>query len=618
MEVEASTPPRNSSNKGNLNITVNEAHRTEEKQSKKIVREAKQVLAYHDSTFADQFNALRVLIFVTLEHPRSSRLAWYISLFLVACILLNSISFIISTIPSLFHYPASCANPICTPGPDTACTKVICPPEDNKIIWYLELVTIAIFTVDYILRVSCVPPVPVDLVFPRSLEYTIDGRLKDRSRYYRMSIWRKVTKYIMSGLNIIDLVSIVPYYISLFVGQKLPVLRMLRFLRFLLIFKLGRRFREAGAIISRTLRASLPALLIFLFLTTVMAVTFGSVMYFFEGGVFSVTPEFPAGGFLRPNTRNTALEKSPFVSIITGIYWYIVNTTTLGNAALYPTTSGGRIASCFIAYCGLLSLALPITIIGQNFSQQYNMVYVDPDSHPHLFYPPTPRTPRTPKGGSQTPRRKGAAPGTRDGFKGQREDLNYVSPEQEIEALRAEFQQQIDALRLHMQSSTGGPSQQQQQQEVDALRAYVQREIVNMKMTMNGANGMQGPGQQYQQQQQGEAGREGGQGGREGGYGRVSSEDGDSTMGTRSFSMGGREGGRENSYRERERESAEALRQRQREEGQRQREEEEEREHQTQRSLREAEINTFRNQITEGIRRFSPQAELETFRGGLY
>lgn len=85
---------------------------------------------------------------------------------------------------------------------------------------------------------------------------------------------------------------------------------------------------------------------------------------------------------------------------------------------------------------------------------------------------------------------------------------------------------------------------------------------------------------------------------------------------------GGREAGRDNVFRgqgretnyrdrERERESAEALRQRQREE-------EEERENQTQRSLREAEINSFRNQITEGIGRFSPQAELETFRGGLY
>jgi len=615
-EVQASTPPYNSSGKG-MNITIGEAHRTEEKQSRKIVREAKQVLAYQDSTFSDQFNAMRVLTFVTLEHPRSSRLAWYISIFLVGCILLNSLAFISSTVPSVLRYPTSCANPICTPGPDTVCPEVVCRPLENRTTWMLELITIIIFTIDYVLRVFCVPPVPVDLVFPRSLEYTIDGRLKDRSRYYRMSTCQKVTKYVTSGLNIIDVVSIVPYYISLFAGGSYTFLRIFRFLRFLLIFKLGRRFREAGAIISRTLRASLPALLIFVFLTTVMAVTFGSIMYYFEGGVYSVTLEFPSGGFLRPNARNTALEQSPFTSIIMGIYWYIVNTTTLGNAALFPTTTGGRIASCFIAYFGLLSLALPITIIGQNFSQQYNLVYADPDSQPHLFYPPTPRTPRT-------PRRKGGAPGSADGFLGHsivgggKEDLSYVSPEQEIEALRAEFQQQVDGLRMHMQQQgSKAASSAPSQQEVDSLKAYVQREISSMRTAMNGATDRgqfqqqpQQPQQQHQQQQQQQQ-----QGFREGGYERMSSEDVD----TRSFPMPvGRETVRENVYREqgretnfRDRESAEALRQRQREE-------EEERENQTQRSLREAEINSFRNQITEGIGRFSPQAELETFRGGLY
>jgi len=57
------------------------------------------------------------------------------------------------------------------------------------------------------------------------------------------------------------------------------------------------------------------------------------------------------------------------------MYWVVVNTTTLGNAALYPTTVFGRICSCFVAYCGILSLALPISIVGKNFTEQYNMVY---------------------------------------------------------------------------------------------------------------------------------------------------------------------------------------------------------------------------------------------------
>ncbi|EWM27103.1 Ion transport [Nannochloropsis gaditana] len=561
-------------------LTVSDAHRTEEKQSRKIVREAKQVLSYSDSTFSDQLNALRVLIFVTLEHPRSSRLAWYISIFLVACILLNAISFMVGTIPSTLRHPTTCADPVCEPGPTTFCTEVVCRPRENRIIWHLELWTIVIFTIDYLLRVFCVPAVPVDLVFPRSLEYTIDGRLKDRSNYYRMDPCKKTTKYMLSGLNIIDVISIVPFYVYLLAPY--PAIRVFRFLRFLLIFKLGRRFREAGAIISRTLRASLPALLIFVFLTTVLAIVFGSMMFYFEGGIYSVTMEFPAGGFLRPNDRNTALEQSPFQSIFTGVYWYVVNTTTLGNANLYPTTTGGRIASCFIAYCGLLSLALPITIIGQNFSQQYNLVYADPDMQPHLFYPSTPHTPRTPKGGpSQTPGRKGLAPGTRDGFRskmgGEKQDIDYVPPEQEIEALRAHFQQQIDALRLHVQGSTAA-SAAPAQQEVDALRSYVQREIGSLKMSLNDVQGRT----------------------------PRASEESDTTA-SRAFSPSN-DGRNMDMSR-----SSNAGAQRRREQ-----EEEEDREHAAQQSLRDAEINRFRNQITEGIRRFSPQAELESLRGGLY
>lgn len=571
MSTPDRSPPTRGKSKANLaDITVNEAHRSEEKQSKKIVREAKQVLQYHDSTFSDQLNALRVLIFVTLEHPRSSKMAWYISIALFLCILLNSVSFIASTVPSTWIRPDNCARPVCVPGtPGAVCTKIVCRPEENATLAQIELWTIVVFTIDYLLRLVSVPAVPVDLVFPRSLEYTMDGRLKDRSRYYQMSPWRKTTKYMFSGLNIIDLVSIIPYYLSMIFDDRFQILRMLRFLRFLLIFKLGRRFRESGAIIYRTLRASLPALLIFIFLTTMMAITFGSLMYVFEGGMFAVSEAFPAGGFLRPNARNTAMEESPFVSIFTGIYWYIVNTTTLGNSGLFPTTTGGRIASCFIAYCGLFTLALPITIIGQNFSAQYNLCYRDHDMNPHILYPGTPRTPRRPG----TPRKRGmnSGPGTPSrSFRekstivgGEKQDLNYSSPDQEIEALRAELQQQIDALRLmHMQGAAAGAgvggeggvaANAAAQQEIEQLRAFVQKEINGLKAHLAAGAGVTPP----------------------------LSEDDDTEGGQR---------------------------------GQAQ----EERDDPIQRALREAEINNFRTQIREGIRRFTPQEELETFRGGLY
>jgi len=177
----------------------------------------------------------------------------------------------------------------------------------------------------------------------------------------------KTVKYVFSWLNLVDVVSILPFYVALGfdhsdVSKDLAIIRVLRLLRVMRVVKLG-KYSDGGVIIGRTIRASLPALVLFIFLTAVLTTVFGSIMYFFEGGMFQVTQEFPSGGFLRPNARGTAKELTPFTSILMGMYWVVVNTTTLGNAALFPTTVMGRVSSCFVAYIGILALAFPISIV---------------------------------------------------------------------------------------------------------------------------------------------------------------------------------------------------------------------------------------------------------------
>ena len=220
-----------------------------------------------------------------------------------------------------------------------------------------------------------------------------------------------------------------------------------------------------------------------------------------------VTPEFPAGGFLRPNARNTAMEMSPFVSIFTGIYWFVVNTTTLGNCALFPTTTGGRIFSCFVAYVGLASLALPISIIGKNFSEQYDLVYHTHPDAAKTFGSHTPKDGpgstknangkmplRTPR--HMTPSMKALSQmvgADASGKGGAFFNAGGKGMEDEVEALRLHFQSQIDALRAQLEASAGAspghPNSSWEaaapmHEELESLRAYVEKEIHSLKATL--------------------------------------------------------------------------------------------------------------------------------------
>ena len=316
---------------------------------------------------------MRILLFLTFEDPNSSSVAWYLAVVLFVAIVVNCAAFISGSVKSLQVRPTTCDFPVCVPGtPGAVCTEMVCPPIEKPALWHLEFWTIVIFSIDYLVRVICVHGVPMDLIRPRSLNFTVDGKLKDRSARAEHGPVRKTLKYMCSWLNIVDLISIIPFYLSMSmqnsrVTKDLGVMRVLRLMRVMRVLKLG-KYSEGGLIIGRTIRASLPALVLFVFLTTILTIVFGSFMYYFEGGMFEVTEAFPHGGFLRWNARRTAQEETPFTSIVMGMYWVVVNTTTLGNCNMYPTTVMGRVCSCIVAYLGIISLALPIAITGKNFT----------------------------------------------------------------------------------------------------------------------------------------------------------------------------------------------------------------------------------------------------------
>jgi potassium voltage-gated channel Shaker-related subfamily A protein 1/potassium voltage-gated channel Shaker-related subfamily A protein len=186
-----------------------------------------------------------------------------------------------------------------------------------------------------------------------------------------------LARYLCQVMNVIDAVAIVPFYIELgsSSGSSIAIVRVLRLARMLRIFKAS-KYNEGTKLLSHTIWRSLPALSLLFFFTALGVVRYGSLIFFMEGGDFRVTADFPGGAYLRPDLVG-GQEVSPYASIPVACFWVIVTGTTVGFGDLYPTSGGGRFVACICMYIGLLVLALPITVVGSNFT----MVYEVPTQH---------------------------------------------------------------------------------------------------------------------------------------------------------------------------------------------------------------------------------------------
>ena len=156
----------------------------------------------------------------------------------------------------------------------------------------------------------------------------------------RIIVSRKKVKYIRSFYGIIDLLSIVPTYLSLVLtgSHFLVIIRILRMLRVFRILKLS-RYLKASEVLAISLRQSKYKIIVFLEIVMTTVIIMGSLMYLIEG------PE------------------SGFTSIPRGIYWAIVTLTTVGFGDITPDTVAGQFLASIIMILGYSIIAVPTGII---------------------------------------------------------------------------------------------------------------------------------------------------------------------------------------------------------------------------------------------------------------
>ena len=146
--------------------------------------------------------------------------------------------------------------------------------------------------------------------------------------------------YLFSFLGLVDVLSVLPSYISLLVPglQYFMIIRVLRLLRVARIFKLT-HFLAEGQVLTTALRASVPKIIVFIGTVLTLVIIIGSVMYVVEGG------------------------QHGFTSIPKSIYWAIVTLTTVGYGDIAPQTSTGQVLAGVVMLLGYGIIAIPTGIV---------------------------------------------------------------------------------------------------------------------------------------------------------------------------------------------------------------------------------------------------------------
>jgi voltage-gated potassium channel Kch len=160
--------------------------------------------------------------------------------------------------------------------------------------------------------------------------------------------------FLYQPLNLIDIVAILPFYVTLALEatdsdiSSLSVLRVLRLVRVFRIFKLS-RYSKGLKILGYTFRASLRELGLLAFFLLIGIILFASAVYYCEGREI----------------------KHKFVSIPAGFWWAIVTMTTVGYGDMTPVTAGGQLVGSICVLVGVLAIAFPVPVIVNNFTYYY-------------------------------------------------------------------------------------------------------------------------------------------------------------------------------------------------------------------------------------------------------
>jgi voltage-gated potassium channel len=209
-----------------------------------------------------------------------------VEIFIQILIVLSLVCFTIETIPSLNS-------------------------ETYKILNTLEIVFVAIFTLEYVARI-----------------------------YFS----KQKMKFIFSFFGLIDMIAIIPFYLSL--GFDLKSLRAVRLIRVFRLLKLT-RYNKAVNFLSNAFKDSKEELLVFSFLASALLYLTSVGIYYFEKD----------------------LQPEEFGSVPQALWWSVVTLTSVGYGDVTPVSTAGKIFTSIILFLGIGLISVPSAILVSAYSK---------------------------------------------------------------------------------------------------------------------------------------------------------------------------------------------------------------------------------------------------------
>ncbi|WP_435352757.1 ion transporter [Emticicia sp. SJ17W-69] len=245
-------------------------------------------------------NSFRKQVHQTLEISlrQKSGFGFFINIFLTVIIFLNTIAIILHTVPMIRK-------------------------NYDQFFLDFEVFSVIVFTIEYILRLwSCVEN--------ETFKHPIYGRLR----------------FIFSAWGLIDLLAILPFFVSIFVTDW-GFVRILRLLRMLRLFRVSKYF-HALRVIQRVIRSKQEELVLCMVFIIFILIISSSLVYYVEH------------------------EAQPyaFTSIPESMWWGVNTMTNVGYGDLHPITVTGKFLGGIIAILGVSIFALPTSILASAFAEQ--------------------------------------------------------------------------------------------------------------------------------------------------------------------------------------------------------------------------------------------------------
>ena len=192
----------------------------------------------------------------------------------------------------------------------------------------VEEVTVALFMIDYILRVW-------------TAKYL----------YPELPQWRAVRRYVCSFTGLVDLLSFLPQYLPFFFPEGAVAFRMLRIVRIFRLFRIN-AYYDSLSVITDVIAGKKQQLISSVFIILMLMIGSSLCMYSLE---HKAQPEV-------------------FTNAFSGIWWSASTLLTVGYGDIYPITTLGKMFGIFITFLGVGMVAIPTGIISAGFVDQYSRI----------------------------------------------------------------------------------------------------------------------------------------------------------------------------------------------------------------------------------------------------